>query len=722
MIFLVSVKKFLARNESYIPMSQILSRLELISVLHLIHSWFTASNFEHCHNCGTGLTNPPMNPSTSLHHNEADSDSPHKIVNHSRMQSTSDSSAAMARSLPVKENEDKLTENSHGTSFHDPNNSQPQQQNNYTSSISGETQVAAKSMYAIHNSRRPIKKRTRPQLLSETQYHLISPQPSTKSFTHRQPEHLQDEQSFSEHVNHRREGLPQSSRTSVSSEQHHQRVATERDMESVAMSDDEAPFLSSVPTEPAPPCLQRNSASFFPSTRQHQILMKEIYDQNQKISPHYLIPMSSSLSSPQVAGSDVFYKKVFFQDCFEDEGDEDDEQWIGEDALQQMYRAVLKLIPEPMPPRLATTESDSMCIMMKGLFEPSSHFMSLERAMEPKRLDRAMQRGDVESTPPAHTKDDMSDNFIEGAFSMMQQDMITTPKRSFRFKGNSFSSFASSASGSSRSSCVTPSPAKRMMTSALKREIEMPDPSFGHSSSRSLGSFDGSSKSVCRREGYSKASAPPLPELADSVKALERVSNRYWLTDQQKIDRVKQFISIPSKPKLPPRHIGRTTSATKSRRTMVKGHSDGRFGSKRSFSEKATRNIKRHPQDDSAFGAVIRDILKSDAVGATLTGEFGATGSQSEHVEKSNDSDHIDGISSDADFTSTEQLSSQGFGSHFSLQGSNNSSERGISWVGNQQQTFNPYEISTPDSGSSGSGRTASIRASKKTPRSVAQF
>jgi hypothetical protein len=630
----------------------------------------------------------------------------------------------MVISLPVEKNQDDPT--SQENSNRDINNSQPPQQQSHSSFTRGETQVSVKSMHTIHNSRRPIKKRTRPQLLSDMHYHTISPQPATKSDTHWQPENLQEGQPFPECETHRNEGHPKSGKTSTLSGQDQQPLANEPDNESVTMSEDEAPFSSSVPTVVTPPRLQRNIASFFPSTRRHQKLMKELTVEPQKtFFPFSKVKatMPSFLSSFQGVGKDLFSKKIIFEECFDDEVDEEDEHWIGEDALHDMYREVLKLMPgvevsfiHPPPTQLSRTESDSMCIMMKDLFEPSSRPTSIARAMVPKPIDRSTKGGFVARTPQMQTKYDMCDDVIGGAFSMMQQEMIATPKRSFRFKGNSFSSFASSASGSSRSSCVTPSPAKRMMTSAMKRDIQMPNAPYGHRPSLSFGSVDESSETLSSRDGYIKMSAPTLPELADSVMALERVSNRYWLTDQQKVDRVKPFISIPPKPKLPPRHIGRTLSATKSRREKGKGHSDGRFGSKRSFSEEMTRDVKRPPGDDGTVGTVIDHFLKSDAVGATHPEVSVATKTQTQHREHGDISTHKIDEGIFPDFAPTCQPSSHGSGSQLSSHDDNNWIGSSISWIEHQQQMFNPHEISTPASGSGGSCTEASIRTSKQTP------
>lgn len=626
-----------------------------------------------------------------------------------------------------------------GNSIHD-FNGQPSQQQMHSSSPGGNSQLVQKTIHTIHNSRRPIKKRMRPQLFSDQHKHeQISPPVATKSIMHPQPEPFQEDQPLPG----RSEKIRLFNKASSLSEHDQDLASYDTDSDSFAMSVEDGPIAESVPVVVTPPHLHRCEATYFPLTQKHLILVEDRSAQAQKTSHHNYLALSSYgretmpafLFSLQGAGADIVPKKLFFAECFEGDSEGDDESFIGEEALRQMYTAVRdritgldgNSIQPPQPPQLAKTESDSMCIMMKDLFEPSSRSTSMGSAVVPASVNKATKRGFTIHASRKKTQEENSVDIMEGAFSTMQQEMIATPKRSFRFKGNSFSSFASSASGSSRSSCVTPSPAKRMMTSAFNRGIEMPDPPFGHRPSRSMGSLEGTSATSTRGEGY-KASAPHFPELADSVKALTRVSKQYWLTDQQKIDRVKPFISVPPKlkPKLPPRHVGRTLSGVKSHRNEGKGQSDGRFGSKRLLSEEAKREMKTPPGEDCTTGMAIECTLEQEP---HPKGEFETTMPQLSQKEQNQQrscekSDYHESVAR------TSRPPSPGFGSNSPSYGVTVLSGSRISWVEHQQQMFNPHEISSPPNASVGSdnktvnpsNHPSEGKASQKKPRRISQF
>jgi hypothetical protein len=598
-----------------------------------------------------------------------------------------------------------------------------------------------KSILAISNSRRPIKKRLRPPTQEETSPKIL-PQATAAAtatssiVTKRQPETLQEDQPLSGRTRYLSDRNKISAMTFFP--EHCQELADQMGSDSdMAAMNAAADGLYSSPVSivVTPPRLQRNKTSFFPLTCDHQALVEQRSARARITSCQDWAPLSiprgslpAFLSSLPGAGKKIVPSKIEFEECFEDDSQHEDEKYIGEEALHNMYRAVQEecaataatLVPCPPPP-LKKTESEAMCIMMKDLFEPSKRSARKESAVIQKSISRKSCAGSR-----MQTREESSTHIMEGAFSTMQQDMITTPKRSFRFQGNSFSSFASSASGSSRSSCVTPSPAKRMMTYALKRDIDVPIPPFGHRTSLSMGSLEGPPR---------KASAPTFPELGDSVNALTNVSRQYWLTEQEKIDKAKNIINIPPKlkPKLPPRHVGRALSGSKSRRMKDIGSSQGRFGSRRSLSTEQKSEIKRDPGSELCTRLARDHILNGNSFSTAydeLSADVMKTHTPPQGKNQHHRYEECDEIIPDFVATSSHP-SSPAINADPSPHGSTGSRGSSISWIEHQQQMFNPHDLPyaaasdgiEPELGTAnGSDFTSAHRNSQKTLRRISQF
>ncbi|KAG7374524.1 hypothetical protein IV203_013619 [Nitzschia inconspicua] len=496
----------------------------------------------------------------------------------------------------------------------------PAQQQVHSNSLSnGGAKAVNDCVRIVHRNRRPTNKRIRPQMLRKDLSPTLSLQAtdttvSSHNSTSRQPETLQEDLPLPGRVNYRGSQACQSTKTAFFQEQGYDRNLEKASFFAMSVAEEE-PLPPSVSDAVAPPRLQRNKTAFFPLKWEHQALVEERSIRARKTACQDLVSqapppgtLSAFLSSLPGAGKNILSKKVVFKECVERNSDEEEEHHIGDYELREMFMAVHCQIHgvastcfELAPPQLTKTESESMCTMMENLFDPSSRDTSVKSILI---QVPAVSTGEVSLRRYGlQTRKDPINDLMEGAFSTMQQEIIATPKRSFPFKGCSFSSFASSASGSSRSSCVTPSPAKRMMTCISKRDSDVPAPMFTLKPSRGVRSLEGLFENAPPQKGHN---VPKLPEVSDSVNALTSVSRQYWLTEQQKVERAKRIINIPPKlkPKLPPRHVRGTLSEARCHRKKEQDQIRGHFGHKRSISDEARKETKIITGNDSSASPV----------------------------------------------------------------------------------------------------------------------
>lgn len=472
----------------------------------------------------------------------------------------------------------------------------------------GESQTPSKSLTVVPNNRRPFKKRLRLQFQGEN-----SP---PRAAIPRQPEALLEDQPL---PTRKTSTFSRSSVNSTGRNIDNQNNFEDAD-ESLTWSDSDSNVMSTTTNgrgttaEDAsfsravvtPPRLERQVATFYPLVDDQQT--SRHLTAREKPETGRIVPLPSPSFPPVSSLLDEDWQNPFERNKKQKPIDDSEQQF------RRMYAAVycklgLSVTEDsmplpPLPPQLAPSESESMCIMMKDLFDPSSPSNSMDSVVVENATCRPSATGtktrrSIFSSPSRMQYHSDEDHEMVDAVSTMQHPMITTPKKLYRFKGNSSSSFASSASGSSRSSCVTPSPSKRMMASkSIKIQDEASRP-LGRSLARSMGNLDDGSGKSCGSLAHTSGSKgsekppPTFPELADPIKAIRMVEKNRLLTEEEKIAKVTKFLVIPPrrKAKLPPRHVGRTLSGSKNYREKGNKRSEGRLGSGRPFIDEMKETI-----------------------------------------------------------------------------------------------------------------------------------
>jgi hypothetical protein len=420
----------------------------------------------------------------------------------------------------------------------------------------------------VHVKRRPVKKRMRPEApIHYERRQVVPPFPDKRNITTRQPETLQEEFSVPNTIPGRRNANNMSfflEKDGVLGLVGEGSIDSNVVM-SVVADDDSVDLNLAVVT---PPQLKRQVARVFPRTGVHKTSLEKETIALTAAGTQTLLQVSTSAA--QSSNSEVPFPA---QDSFKipnnskqndkksmkaESHDDGREIWSDTGRGNEFaFFASFDAFKRPPgyssaaspPPQLVKSESDMICSMMQGLLEAAP---TLKEPESPKVLDNTdhkRQLPDIPLTPPRtnssmQDENDSEDILMKEAVATMQQPIIETPKRMFRRKKSSFSSFASSASGSSRSSCVTPSPAKRMMSSSFSNNFGTSP--FGHRFSRSMGSLDGFSEPATHPSGlHFMESAPATLNIQDRAKGVEAIHKSRTLTEQEKVQQTTMMLLHP---------------------------------------------------------------------------------------------------------------------------------------------------------------------------------
>ncbi|KAL3919468.1 MAG: hypothetical protein SGILL_003736, partial [Bacillariaceae sp.] len=422
---------------------------------------------------------------------------------------------------------------------------------------------------------RPFKKRVRPDFEESVQYasrQVVSPIQDKRKIVIRPPPYLQGDIHMSSNMMGRQLAdsmgfSSQDDRVPGSNEDGsiHSSMAT-----NVAAGNDYAnPNLVVI----SPPKFERQTTTFFVDTEAHKAFLMQ--SQADRIAAVHQNLLEITASAKQDSHLQVLFQPPKIvkttntsEKCdtmYVEEGSDEGEDIWGDatrggeftDSVDTPKRPSGHPPATSMSSQKAMSESQWIRSQMKAYLEadPSRQDPEYCSDFDPTHHQEQLQLSDLALTPPRansskpneHVYTDCDDMTMKGAVATMQQPIIETPKRLFGRKKSSFSSFASSASGSSLSSCVTPSPAKRMMGPSFSKSFGTKPP--GHRFSHSMGSLNGFSESALKPVALTYMESAPAKlnlDIRDRAKGIEAIRKSDNLSEEQKVQQASMELVDPS--------------------------------------------------------------------------------------------------------------------------------------------------------------------------------